>query len=154
MRVGAALRVFSIEIDCDGNGTGIKLGYKAYITTILRRFGIEHTHGVSTPMDTNVQLHLAEDRGEKELEAIRDYQPVVGSPMYAALASQLDNSVQLLLFPITIHRHMAAAKRVSWYFKSTPNLGCISSATPTAMARVVVVVESYCIDSNWSMTGP
>jgi len=53
--------------------TGISLGQKAYITTNLRRFGMEHTHGVSTPMDPNVKLDLAEDREEKELEDIRDY---------------------------------------------------------------------------------
>jgi hypothetical protein len=55
MSVSPARRVFGIEIDCDVNCTGIKLGQKAYITTILMRFGMEHTHGVSTPMDANVK---------------------------------------------------------------------------------------------------
>jgi len=55
-----------IEIHCDE--TKISLGQKAYIATILRRFGMEYTYGVSTPMDPNVRLDLAKDRGEKELE--------------------------------------------------------------------------------------
>jgi hypothetical protein len=61
------------------DNTGISLSQKANIATILRRFGMEHTHGVSTPMDPNVKLDLAEDRGEKELEQedIKDCQAVV-----------------------------------------------------------------------------
>ena len=50
--LGPARQFLGIEIHCDG--TGISLGQKAYITTILRRFGMEHTHGVSTPMDPNI----------------------------------------------------------------------------------------------------
>jgi hypothetical protein len=70
-----------------GDGTWVGLGQKAYIITILRRFSMEHTHDVSTPMDPNVKSDLAEDRGEKQLEDITDYQAVVGSLMYAALAT-------------------------------------------------------------------
>jgi hypothetical protein len=45
-------------------------------------------------MDPNLQLDLAKDWGEKELdqEDITDYQAVVGSLMYAALATCLDIS--------------------------------------------------------------
>ena len=45
-------------------GTRICLGQKAYITTILKRFGMEHSHGFSTPMYPNAKLDSAEDRGE------------------------------------------------------------------------------------------
>jgi len=38
-------------------------------------------------MDPNIRLDLDEDRGEKELEDITDYQAVMGSLMYAALAT-------------------------------------------------------------------
>jgi len=41
-------------------------------------------------MDPNERLDLAEDRGEKELEDIIDYQAVVESLMYAALATRPD----------------------------------------------------------------
>jgi hypothetical protein len=69
--LGPARQSLSIEIHCED--TGISLGQKVYITTILGRFGMEHTHGVSTPMDANAKLDLAEDREEKELKDIRDY---------------------------------------------------------------------------------
>jgi hypothetical protein len=66
-----ARQFLGIEIHCED--TGISFGQKVYITTIIRRFGMEHTHGVSTPMDPNAKLDLAEDRGENELKDIRDY---------------------------------------------------------------------------------
>jgi len=34
---------------------------------------MEHTQGVSTPIDPNAKLDLAEDQGQKELKDIRDY---------------------------------------------------------------------------------
>jgi hypothetical protein len=51
--LGPARQFLGIEIHRDD--TGISLGQKAYITTILKRFGMEHSHGVSTPMDPNIK---------------------------------------------------------------------------------------------------
>jgi len=65
--LGPARQFLGIEIHRGEIGTRISLGQIAYITTILRWFGMEHTHGVSTPMDPNRKLDLADDRGEKEL---------------------------------------------------------------------------------------
>jgi len=84
---------------------------------------MEHTHDVSTPIDPNVKMDLAEDRGEKELEDITDYQAVVGSLMYAALATRPDISYAVAALscynsqPFT--SHMTTAKRVLQYLKST-----------------------------------
>jgi len=83
---------------------------------------MEHTHGVLTPMDSNIQLDLAEDRGAKELEEITDYQAVVGSLMYIALATRPDIPYAVAALsrynsrPFT--SHMTAAKRVLQYLKS------------------------------------
>jgi hypothetical protein len=52
--LGQARQFLGIEIPRDEIGTGISLGQKAHIATILRRFVMEHTHDVSTPMDPNV----------------------------------------------------------------------------------------------------
>jgi len=123
MNLGPARQLLGIQIYHNEIGTGISLGQKAYITTILRRFGMEHSHGVTTPMHSNLQLDLAENRGEKELEDITDYQAVVGSIMYAALATQPDFSYVVAALsrynsrPFT--SHMTAAKRVLHYLKST-----------------------------------
>jgi hypothetical protein len=119
--LGLACQFRGIEIHRDG--TGISLGQKANITTILRQFGMKHTPGVSMPMDPSVKLDLAENRGEKELDDIRDYQAVVGSLMYTALATQPD-----ITYAVAAHsgyisrpftRHMTAAKRVLRYLKCT-----------------------------------
>jgi len=88
--LGPARQFLGIEIYRDENGTRTRLSQNAYITTILKRFSMEHSHGISTPMDPNIKLDLAEDRGETELEDITDYQAVVGSLMYTALATQPD----------------------------------------------------------------
>jgi len=119
--LGPARQFLRIEIHRDR--TGVSLSQKAYITTILRRFDMEHIHGISTPMDPNVRLDLAEDRGEKELEDIIDYQAVVGSLMYAALATRPDISYAVAAlsrynsWPFT--SHMTTAKRVLQYLKPT-----------------------------------
>jgi len=121
MNLGPERQFLGIKIHRDG--TGVSLGPEGYITIILRRSGIEHTHGVSTPMDPNVKLDLAQDRGEKELKDITDYQAVVGSLMYTALATRPDISYAVAalsrynLRPFTIH--MTAAKRVLQYLKYT-----------------------------------
>jgi len=74
-------------------------------------------------MDPNVKLDLAEDRGEKELKGIKGYQAIVGSVMYAALATRPEISFAVAALcrynsrPFT--SHLTAAKRVLQYLKST-----------------------------------
>jgi len=120
---GPARQFLGIEIYRDKNGTGISLSQKAYMTTILKQFGMEHNHGFSTPMDPNIKLDLAENRGEKELEDITDYQAVVGSLMYVPLATLPDISYAVAALSCYNSRpftsHMTAAKRVLQYLKST-----------------------------------
>ena len=75
-------------------------------------------------MDPSVKLDLAKDRGEKELEQedITDYQAVMGSLMYSALATQpgiLDTVAALSRYnsrPFTCH--ITAGMRVLQYLKS------------------------------------
>jgi hypothetical protein len=90
MNLGPAHQFLGVEIHCDG--TGVSLRQTANITTIPRRFSWEHTHGVSMLIDPNIKLDLPEDRGEKEFKDITNYQAVVRSLMYAALATSPDMS--------------------------------------------------------------
>jgi len=121
MNLGTARQLLGIEIHHDR--TRISLGQKAYITIILRRLGMEHTHSVSTPINPNEKLDLAEDRGEKELEDITDYKAVVESLMYAALATQPHISFAVTALSRyhsqSFTSHMTTAKRVHQYLKST-----------------------------------
>jgi len=86
---------------------------------ILKRFNMQNAHDVSTPMDPNVKLDLAEDRGEKELKHIKGYQAIVGSLMYAGLATRPDISFAVAaLCQYNSHpfaSHLTAAKTVLQY---------------------------------------
>jgi hypothetical protein len=62
----------SIEIHREENSTGISFAQMGFITTILKRFIIQDAHNVSTPMDPNVKLDLAQEWGEKKLQDIKD----------------------------------------------------------------------------------
>jgi len=120
-----ACEFLSIEIQFEGNGTGtsICLGQKAFLTTILKWFNMQNAHNVSTPMDPDVKLDLAEDQGEKELNDIKGYQEIAGSLMYTALATCSDISFAVAALcqhnspPFT--SHLTAAQRVLHYLKST-----------------------------------
>jgi len=94
---------------------------------------VQNAPGASTPMDLNVKLDLAEDRGEKELKDMTGYHPIVGSLMYVALATQPDISfaVAALCRYNSRHfsRHLTAAKRVFRYLKSTANFRLHFSST-------------------------
>jgi len=76
-------------------------------------------------MDPNVKLDLADNRGEKELDKdrVKHYQAIIGSLMYAALATRPDISYAVAALcrynscPFT--SHMTAAKRVLQYLKAT-----------------------------------
>jgi len=81
------IKILPKETSC-----GISLCQKTDITIIVSRFNMEHTYTILTPMDPNINLNVANDRGEKELPDITDNPTVVGSLMYPALASQPDIS--------------------------------------------------------------
>jgi len=127
--LGPAHQFLGIEIHPEeygtstGTGTTISLGQKVFITTILKEFNMQNAHGAAAPMDANVKLDLAEDRGEKELKDIKGYQAIVGSLMYVALPTQPDISFTVAALcrynsrPFT--SHLTAAKRVVQYLKST-----------------------------------
>jgi len=148
--LGPACQFLGIAIHHDG--TGISLSQRAYITSILRRFGMEHTHDVSTPMNPSVQLDLAKNQGEKELDDITDYQAVVGSLMYAALATQQDISYVVaalshyISWPFT--SYMTAAKRVLQYLKSTANFRLPFNGNGIGIDISNSLVGD--LDSNWA----
>ena len=64
--LGAASEFLIIKISRDD--TGISLSHRVNIATILRRFGMKHVHGASTPLDPNIKLDITKTWGEKVLE--------------------------------------------------------------------------------------
>jgi len=84
-------------------------------------------------MDLNVKLDLAKDRGEKVLKDIKGHQAMVGSLMYAALATRPDISFAVVALcrynfrPFT--SHLTAASGVLQYLKSTADFRLHFSST-------------------------
>ena len=119
--LGAARQFLGIDIQCGGSGK-ISLCQRAFINSVLKRFRMENAHRASTPMDVHVKLDLAESRGEREVDP-KDYQTIVGSLMYIALATKPDISYTVSALgrynsrPFT--SHLTAAKRVLRYLKTT-----------------------------------
>jgi len=73
--LGPARQFLGIKIIYEQHrtATGICLGQKALVTTILKRFNLQKPHNVSTAMEPNVTLDLAEDLGETEPKDIQGY---------------------------------------------------------------------------------
>jgi len=123
--LGVARPFLGIEIHRDSNGTGISLGQKTFISMIVKRFHMHHTHRVTTPMVPNLKLDLDDDRGKKELDTdgVKNYHLIVGSSIYTALATRTDISYAVAALcqynscPFT--SHMTAAKRVPQYLRAT-----------------------------------
>ena len=113
--------------------TTINLSQKAFITINLKRFNMRNAHGALTPMNPDVKLDLVEDQGEKELKDIKGYQAIVGSVVYAALATWSGIS-----FAVASHcqfnfrqftSHLTVVRRVFQYLKSTPDFRLHFSST-------------------------
>jgi hypothetical protein len=112
--LGPARQFLGIGIHRDDIVIGISLGQKVFINTIFKRFGMDYAHSAMTPMDPNVNLDLVEDRREKELEDIKEYQEIVGSLMYTAHETRPEISFALAALcqynSLPFTSHMTATK--------------------------------------------
>ncbi|KAI0992742.1 hypothetical protein K3495_g15443, partial [Podosphaera aphanis] len=117
--LGNACYVLGLEIIL--GTTGIRLSQQGYSKKILKRFGFENAHKVSTPLDPNVTL--CKGCEEDRLENMKEYQAIVGSLMYLVIGSRPD-----LAYTVTLlsqfascpnDSHMRAAKRTLRYLAGT-----------------------------------
>ena len=115
--LGTAKQFLSIQITNDDH---IALSQKTLISTILKRFGMEEANGAATPMNTSVRLDMAKELGEREVDP-KEYQAIVGSLMYIALATRPDIAFAVSVLsrynsqPCT--SHLTAAKWVLCYLR-------------------------------------
>ena len=126
--LGPARQFLGIDIQRHEDGS-ISLGQLAFIQTILKRFSMDKAHPVQTPLDTHVKLDeiaLEETASLLDNKGTKLYQAIVGSLMYAALATRPDIAFTVAALcrynsqPRT--GHMTAAKRVLRYLKGTAEL--------------------------------
>jgi hypothetical protein len=103
----------------------IRIDQKGYIEMILKRFNMENSNPVSTPMATGTKLLKATT--EDEIIPAKGYQSLVGSQMYAMLCTRPDlgfaipQRSQFGANPTSTHE--AVAKRIMRYLNGTMDLG-------------------------------
>jgi hypothetical protein len=143
--LGPARRFLGIEIE--KNEDGFSICQRAYIDTILKRFGLLDTKSANTPLDP--QVDLANTCCEDKAADRKIYLSIVGSLMYAALGSRPD-----IAFSVTalsryniqpLEMHLTAAKRVLRYLKTTSDLRIHYRRLPSSRTSIIGYT-----DSDWA----
>jgi len=121
--LGAVKRFLGIEIERGEDGS-ISTCQRAYIDTILKRFGQLDAKSAKTPLDH--QVDLANTNCEDKTANHKEYLSIVGSLMYVALRTRPD-----IAFSVTalsrynvepLEMHLTTARRVLRYLKTTSEL--------------------------------
>lgn len=131
-----------LGIQIEQNNDATIINQQQYIKAALRRFGMEDSRPVSTPMDAGLKLqptaHLVEIRDNHNKTNAREYQAAIGTLMYASLATRPD-----ITFAVNIVSqfasdpsdcHWAAVKRIFRYLRGTRSKG-IAYQKPRAGIR-------------------
>ena len=98
---------------------------RQYINSLLDRYGLSQAKTSPTPADTNVKL-VNDDGISKPVDPVK-YQSMVGSLLYAAIATRPDiaqalGAVSKYNFCPT-ESHLTAVKRIFYYLKGTTDIG-------------------------------
>jgi hypothetical protein len=124
--LGPLKQMVGLEIERDKSKGLIKLSQTQYITRIIKRFGMEDSNPVKTPLNPNVKL---EKTPEGEKHDIPEYLNALGSLMYAAIGTRPDIAfaVQHLsqFSSNPSPAHWTALKCVFRYLNGTKDLGII-----------------------------
>ena len=113
-----------ISIERDEQHKCLWMHQKQYILNLLKKYGLSDAKIVSTPADISVKLKK-DDGVSKEVNSV-SYQSMVGSLLYAAIATRPDiahavGTVSKFCSKPT-EAHFTAAKRILRYLKGTLNL--------------------------------
>ena len=113
-----------ISVEYDVNQKSLWLHQKQYSLNILDKYGLSEAKVVSTPADLNVKLEK-NDSVSKLVDPL-NYQSVVGSLLYVAIATRPDiaqavGAVSKFSSKPT-EAHLTAVKRILRYLKGTVNL--------------------------------
>ena len=110
-----------ITIEQDKAEKSIGLHQKQYLLKMLKKFKLEDAKPVSTPADPNVKL-CKDDGVSKSVDSSK-YQSMVGSLLYAAIATRPDISQAVAVVSKynsnPSEAHLTAVKRILRYLKGT-----------------------------------
>ena len=142
-----------ISIEKDHRRGGVYLHQKQYIKNMLQKFGLQDAKEVSIPFDHNQRL--VKDDGISKSVDKAEYQSLVGSLLYAAVATRPDISYSVGVVARYCanpnQSHLTAAKRILRYLKGTMSYGLVF--TNRQGARESIGNQSlpigYC-DADWA----
>ena len=110
-----------IKVERDRGSKVIRMSQAHYVMEVLERFGMTECKPTTTPMDTKTRL-LPHD-GVASAEEVKEYQRVVGSLMYAMVATRPDLGYAVGALCRYMSNpspsHWCAAKRVLRYLAGT-----------------------------------
>ena len=134
--LGLANLFLGIQSDKAENGD-IKIHQTQYIESILKRFNMDKSHGIATPMIPNSKLSRCKDSSQLlDNEEKLVYQSIVGSLMYAMVCTRPDLAFTLSRLSKFCSEpgkaHMQAARHALRYLRSTTTLGIVYKAQQKA----------------------
>jgi hypothetical protein len=117
-------KIVGIEISRNREKKSITITQLTYIDAILKKYRMEDVNPITTLMDSNLKL---EPREPEVRIRSNNYASLIGSMMYAAVATRLDiayamNRLASFMANPTLS-HWNAAKQVMQYLKGTRNYG-------------------------------
>ena len=123
--LGEAKSVLGMSIKRNRNEGMLTIDQSAYLRSVLERFGMADCKPVSTPMEPG--KHLEKTPDTEEGVEIRNFQALIGSLVYASIATRPDISEAVGKLSQHMSKpnkeHWVAAKRVLRYVKGTLDLG-------------------------------
>ncbi|MCP4114884.1 MAG: hypothetical protein GY737_05660, partial [Desulfobacteraceae bacterium] len=115
------------------NDQGILMTQSHYVDDLIKKMGFEEAKPIWTPADPNVILEL-DDGNSSEVDKT-DYQALVGSLLYAAVATRPDIAQAVSMVcrftSSPTAAHLTAAKRILRYLKATKEYGLYYAAGKT-----------------------
>eukprot|EP00873_Tetraselmis_striata_P025094 jgi/Tetstr1/445358/TSEL_033156.t1 len=142
--LGVCAWALGMPVERDWDNATLKVHQAKYIDDMLHKFNLADAYAVSTPAEVGADI----PGSNKPLAAEMPYQALVGSLLYAMVATRPDiaEAVSKLcrVMAKPEERHWQAAKRVLRYLKGTKTLGLTFSG-----GKVDGLLHGYC-DADWA----
>ncbi|KAJ8381146.1 hypothetical protein SKAU_G00019240 [Synaphobranchus kaupii] len=122
--MGELSYILGISVVQDKEKNCVLLHQKHYIEAILQKYGMDNANPVATPADANVKLKKSDGVSKPVNQST--YQSIVGSLLYAAMATRPD--IAQAVSAVSKFNanpdaaHLTAVKRILRYLKGTVNL--------------------------------
>eukprot|EP00873_Tetraselmis_striata_P023102 jgi/Tetstr1/443366/TSEL_031381.t1 len=142
--LGVCAWALGMAVERDWDNATLKVHQAKYIDDMVHKFNLADAYAVSTPAEVGADV----PGSNKPLAAEMPYQALVGSLLYAMVATRPDiaEAVSKLCRVIAKpeERHWQAAKRVLRYLKGTKTLGLTFSG-----GKADGLLHGYC-DADWA----